>query len=84
MTTVVTPCHEDEVIGIPADLGVVMGVRIDEARRHNQIRGVDYFLRALHDRADFGYLASGDRDVSAPGLAARAVHDRAILDQKIV
>ena len=54
---------------VPADLRIVMGVRIDEARRHDQPVGIDGALGAFRHLADLGHLAVVDRDI---GLIAGA------------
>ena len=61
-----------------------MGVRIDEARRHDQPVGVDGALGAFRHLADFGDLAVGDRDIGLVALGARAVDHGAVLDDEIV
>ncbi len=55
ITTLVTPCHDEGVTGaVPTDLRVVVGMRIDEARRDDQPVGVDGALGAFGDLADLG------------------------------
>jgi hypothetical protein len=61
-----------------------MGVRIDEARRHHQIGGIDRLGRAIADPADFGDLAPADRHVGAAARRSGAVNHSAILDQDVV
>ena len=69
---------------VPADLRIVVGVRIDEARRDDQAVGVDGALGAFRHLADFGHLAVGDRDIGLVSLGARAVDHDAVLDDEIV
>ena len=46
ITTEVMPCQLEMVqIGIPENLGVVMGVEVDKARRDDQPVGVDNLAR---------------------------------------
>jgi len=68
-------------VGVPANLGVIMGVRVDEARRDNQVRGVDRFFRAFRHLADFGDFARCNRDIGALRFGAGAVDHGAILDK---
>src|SRR5206468_4226652 len=69
---------------VPANLRVVVGVRIDEARRHDQPVGIDGALGALADLADLGHLAAGNGDVGLVALGARAVDHGAVPDHEIV
>src|SRR6266851_741014 len=71
-------------VGVPADLGVVMGVRIDEAGRDDEVRGVDNFLRALGDLANLGDPAIRDRDIRAPRRSAGTIDHCSVLDQQII
>ena len=66
-TTEVTPCQLEMVqYGIPADLGVVVGVQIDEARGHDEPVGVDHPVRrALGAATDLGDPAVLDPEVAA-------------------
>ena len=69
---------------VPADLGVVMRVRVDEARGHDQVRGVDDARGRIRDCANFGDLPVGHRHVGPKARRAGAVHHRPVLDDDIV
>ena len=75
----------DRAIGIPADLGVVMGVQIDEAGRDDQAVGVDGLLgEAGRASADLGDLAVFNPDVAAIARDAGAVDDGAAFDLNVI
>ena len=84
MTTVVTPCHGDGLARrVPEELAVVVGVQVDEARRHDQTAGIELASAALRDRPDCSDPSPGDRDVGPHGLAAVAVADETSPDHQI-
>ncbi len=60
-----------------------MGVRIDEARGHHAIPGVDDLARAVGDVPDLGDPSPRDADVGAPARGAGAVHHEPVLDQQV-
>ena len=71
-------------VGIPVDLGVIMGVQIDEPWRDDEPVGIKRFLGlARAELADLGDLAILDAKV--PGVAWRAgtIDDCATLDNHI-
>ena len=68
----------------PGGLRVVMGVGVDEARRHDHAARVDLLVAGAEIGADRRHQAAGDRDVRLAGLAARAVHDCAAADHQRV
>jgi hypothetical protein len=69
---------------VPADLRVVVRVRIDEARRDDQAIRVEGSLRGPADiLPDLEDLSRGDRDIGMPRRRARSVDDGAVPDQKI-
>ena len=71
-------------VGIPEELGVVVGVQVDEARRHDQAAGVDRLVGlAGADLADLGDHAVLDADVAAEARQAAAVDDHAAADHAI-
>jgi hypothetical protein len=56
----------ERAIGIPEQLGVVVGMQVDEARRHDQAAGVDDMVGVGGaDVADLGDAAILDADVGA-------------------
>jgi hypothetical protein len=61
-----------------------MGVRVDKAGRDYQVGGIDNFLRALGDLANFDDAAVRDRDICAPRRSARTIDHCSIFDQQIV
>ena len=74
----------DRAVRVPADLGVVMGVQIDEARRDDQAVGVDDFLgEARRASADLRDLAVLDPDVAPVARHAGAVDDGAAFDLNV-
>src|SRR5581483_6124896 len=68
---------------VPADLRVVMGVRVDEPWRDHAVAGIDRRLRAAVDRADLDDLAFGDGDVGMAARRAGAVDEQAVADDEI-
>ena len=69
---------------IPADLGIEMGMDVDEARRHMQAVGVDFAPGAAADLADFGDQATVDGHVAGKGLAAAAVNNLAATNHDVM
>ena len=67
---------------IPEDLRVVMGVDVDEPRRHDLTRRVDH-LAAVEVGTDASDAAVGDGDFGAPRGLTRAIYERAALDDHI-
>ncbi len=80
--TVVTPWNDDGVsAGVPEDLGVVVGVDVDEAGRHHLARGVELPVAAepvaalsVRDGRD---AAAVDAHVRRPAGRPGAVDHRA-------
>ena len=58
-----------------------MRMWIDEARRDDQVGGIDNLLRALGDFANFDDLAVGDRNVCAPRGSVGTINHCAVSDQ---
>jgi hypothetical protein len=69
---------------VPADLGVVMGVRIDEAGGDDQSVGVNRLLRSILDLSDFRDDALLDRNIGQALRRAGSVHYRSVFDQQVV
>src|SRR5262249_23332653 len=67
----------------PGDMAVVMGVDIDEARRHQPARRIDLFLTPALDRADGGDLAALHRAIAGKPRPSRPIDDRALADDKV-
>ena len=63
-----------------ADLGVEVGMQVDEARRHGMAGGVDFLAALAADFADGADGVAVDGDVAFEGLVARAVDDGAVAD----
>ena len=69
---------------VPGDLGVVVRVRIDEARRQDEAVGVDHPLRRLAVRlADGPDDAVLDPELPHEARRARAIADARVLDQQV-
>ena len=68
---------------VPADLRIVVGVRIDESRGDDQVSGVDGARGGATDPADLDNFSIGDGDVAVPRRAAAAIDENAVPDQKI-
>ena len=67
------------------DLGIVVGVQIDEARRHDEPCGVDHRgAGGVVDLADLGDAAAADGEVAAESRQAGAVDDSAVLNNRVV
>ena len=70
---------------IPGDLGVVVGVGVDDAGRHDQALGIDHPVRGLvPDPADGDHPAVGDGDVGMSPRHAGAVDDEPSTDDEVV
>jgi hypothetical protein len=61
--------------GIPVQLGVVMGVGIDEPRGQHQPGAVHLAVTGFADLTDGADAPVGHRNVGRPGLVARSVDD---------
>ncbi len=68
---------------IPGDLGIHMGVAVDEARRDDQSIRIDGASGHRLDAADLDDLAIGDAHVGREAGLARAIDDRAATDHQI-
>ena len=71
---------------VPRDLGVVVGVDVDEAGRQQQPVGVD---AATSSANGSGWLDGRDRlaihrNVGGPARRARAVHHEGVADRQVV
>jgi hypothetical protein len=67
--------------GIPEDLGIVVGVDVDESGRDDQSRGVEG-LRAFETLADRDDPVSVDRNVGPPRRLTGPVHDSSTADDE--
>ncbi len=65
---------------IPADLRIVMGMRIDEARADDQVGSIDHPRRALLDLTNLGNPIADHRDIGTKARRAGAVDHRAVFD----
>jgi hypothetical protein len=76
--------HRRQPVGIPTQLRVEVGVRVDEARGHDTAAGIDR-LRGQEpvETPDIDDHAIGHCDIPTEPGQARAVNDQAILDQEI-
>src|SRR5260370_11203540 len=61
-----------------------MGMRVDEAGRHDQVAGVDGLAGAIADLANFGKASAGNRDVGAIARRAGAVNHHPVADQRVI
>ena len=69
---------------VPGRLAIVMGVHVDEARRHDFPRSIDRFVgRVSGKRADGFDNTVFDADILVLGRGARPVIDLAISDKDI-
>ena len=68
---------------VPEQLGVVVGVRVDDPRRHHQALGVELGGPAVGDLADRHDPAVLHADVGPPGGASGAVDDPAVADDVV-
>ena len=69
---------------IPEDLGVHVGVAIDEARCHHMAFGVDGLGTLFANAADHRNLAVRDAHIGVDGRCTGAVNDGTVLDHQIV
>ena len=69
---------------VPAELGIVVGVRVDEAWGYDETVSIDRPMRAPPDAADVGDDAALDAHVGVDHRQARAVDDGAVLDNEVV
>ena len=85
ITTVVTPCHGEQLDQlVPDDLGVVVGVDVDEAGADDLAGGVDRAGRVLGGVAEGHDLAVLDGDITDEAGPPRPVDDRATGDLEVV
>ena len=70
---------------IPGDLGIEMGVAVDDARHQRQAVGLDHLAGRHLERAAHGCdAACADGHVADHGCAARAVEDQCAAEKDIV
>src|SRR2546430_17659462 len=69
-------------VGVEGELGVVVGVHVDDARHDDETVGVDRLARA-GEPADVGDQTERDADVGDAAGQARAVHHPAALDDRV-
>src|SRR3954452_6046291 len=67
----------------PGDLAVVVGVNVDEARRHQLAAGIDLFLAFAGDAPDFDDVTRADRYIRLEQLTAEPVRDVAATDDEV-
>ena len=67
----------------PGDLAVIMGVKVDKARRYQFAAGIDLFLAFARDAADLDNAAIGDGDVRIIQFAAESVGDVAAANHEV-
>ena len=71
-------------VGVPEDLGVIVGVEIDEAGSHVQAGGIDHLGRIICiDTPHGGDVAILDTDIAADTGSTRAVKDHSVLDDDV-
>ena len=68
--------------GVPEDLGVHVGVPVDEARGDDMAVGVDLFGTALGDRADRSDATIDHADIGPKRPESRTVHDGSLLGSR--
>src|SRR3546814_1551396 len=71
-------------LGIPEHLRIIMGVNVDEARRHDQSRGIDLALRWPRHRAHRRNPIPRNRDVAYETCRTAAVDDRTATNNQVV
>src|SRR6266851_6181065 len=69
---------------VPADLGVVMSVRVDKAGRDDEVGSVDRPRGTVHDFADFDNSAVCNRHVRAIAGRASPIDYSSVSDEQIV
>ena len=69
---------------VPGGLAVVVGVDVDEARRHGEAGGVERAFGGAGDLSDGGDPAVLDRDVAAGRRGAGAVDQSSVADHEVV
>ena len=78
----------DGAPSVPLDLGVVVGVQVDETRRDDEATRVEDLIGgcrlAIPEPPDLGDLPVLDRDVGDVAWDAGAVHHGAALDDDVV
>ncbi len=71
-------------VRLEGELGVVVGVRVDDAWGHDPSGGVDHLgAVARVDEPDGGDAAVTDADIGGAAGQARSVHDRAVGDHQV-
>ena len=84
-TDVIAVPARQRAVRVPEDLGVVVGVQVDEAGRHVHAAGVDDAVRVgCVDPTDGGDPAVADRHVGADAWRTGTVEDEAVLDHDVV
>ena len=68
---------------VPHDLGVVVGVNVDEPGAHHPPRRVDRLRRAAPRLSDGGDPSVADANLALVAGVSRAVHDKAVDDLEV-
>jgi len=80
-------CHampgRDGEHAVPHHLGVVVGMDVDEARRHHTIRGVDLAICTAADRSQRGNASIANADVPGTSRRTRSVYQCSAAYQQI-
>src|SRR5262249_51615590 len=71
-------------VRVPRCLAVVVGVNVDEARRHDAAFGVDLLGAGARDLADCRDASVPDGDIGLARLSPRAVDHRAVTDDEVI
>src|SRR5712692_11247511 len=69
---------------IPEDLGVIVGVKIDEPRSNDQVRSVDHPFSTISDFPHCSNLPVRNGYISTKPRGASAIHDSAVFNEQIV
>ena len=68
---------------VPGRLAVIVGVDVDEARRHDQARGVDLAPAGAELGADCGDFSVLHGDIGDPARRAGAVDNGSVSDDEV-
>ena len=77
------PAHGSEV-GVPTDLGVEMGMEIDEPRGDREVRSVDFACAASVDLAHGRDPPPVHRHVAGSGLSPGSIYELAAANDEIM
>src|SRR2546428_11167194 len=74
----------DRQVGVPMDLGIIVSVQVDTARRNDEPAGIQHlFGSAAIQAANFGDLATLDADIRLVAWHACPIDNRTVFNNSV-